>query len=610
MLRRRIGIGLCVAIVSAGVGASLAGYKLAKSIENVSISLQLERDVEQNTRQIERGLRESIIPISALAVFLGSQTSITDAQFQAAAAEAAKLGIPAGRLVYAPVVTEEERDAFEKAAQEAGLINYHITEMMPDGRFVTAKRRSHYVPVRLERVERGYPGNLGFDIRSDPVRRQALDVARDSGMPVAIQPTLRQRVLLATPTEVIYWPVYAGDASAESVDVRRAHLKGYVSIILGVSDLLTYATRDGLSGLDRVLFVVRGIDDDGIDHAVATYVNGSVLPSGNNLASTSDSQFVVFRREFTLLRQHWTLEHEFSTAAVSPLYASTPTFTLLGGLVLTGGLGLLLFDYIRRTEIDRSRQRLLAALTRQQEQSNLALQDMNKKLEVRERTAAQLARGRTRFLAVAAHELRQPLHASTLLTTALLRRVNDAESREIVGSLQELTLSMHGMFTNLLDLSRLDGETLVVQIQPVALDALFVKIIGDLAREAAGKGVSLRKAGTFPTIDTDPLLLETIGRNLIGNAVKFTDRGNVLVSARLRGASLKIEIWDTGPGIPPEQLERIFDEFERLRPTSNKPGIGLGLSIVRQLSRAIGADVTVCSKPGKGSRFTVRLSIS
>ncbi len=299
----------------------------------------------------------------------------------------------------------------------------------------------------------------------------------------------------------------------------------------------------------------------------------------------------------------------FSPDVVAPLRSAAPTIAFALGLLLTAAVTALQAFLLWQQRRGRRREAQLARLTVDQGHLNTELTAANAELGRRERAAEGIAHARTRFLASASHDLRQPLHALALFTSALQRRVSDAVGLELVGNIQELIVSMQHMFTSLLNLSRLDAAAVEVVLKPHDIQALVSRMLVEFSlqaqAQAQAKGVSLRKAGRFPTIETDPVLLESILRNLVGNALKFTDTGGVLIAGRVRGTMLRIEIWDSGPGIEAVAFERIFPEFERAGSTGGRPGFGLGLPIARRLGHLIGAEIEMCSRLGHGSCFSI-----
>lgn len=227
------------------------------------------------------------------------------------------------------------------------------------------------------------------------------------------------------------------------------------------------------------------------------------------------------------------------------------------------------------------------------------------------RNQAEIAnRSKTQFFAAASHDLRQPLHALGLFAAALSERVHDPEVVRVVTSINASVEALETLFNELLDISKIDAGVIKAAPANFSLQSLFDRLRMDLEPEAAEKGLRLRVLPTKAYVFSDQVLIERILRNLISNALRYTRAGGVLLGARRRGRSISIEVWDTGVGIPPEERERIFEEFYQLgNPERNsKKGLGLGLSIVKRLGGLLGAAVTVDSRPGRGSVFRVRVS--
>lgn len=212
--------------------------------------------------------------------------------------------------------------------------------------------------------------------------------------------------------------------------------------------------------------------------------------------------------------------------------------------------------------------------------------------------AAAADMAKSRFLAVASHDMRQPLHALTLYLSALERRVETPEARDIIAKMERATQSMIGMFSMLLDLARVQAGVITPEITNAALEPVFERL-------AAGHATGVVEVASTPlAVYTDPVLLERILANLLSNAVKHGG-GKARLSATAEGAYVQIEVADDGPGIALEDQTRIFDEFVRLK--TQNDGLGLGLAIVRRLAERLDVAVAIDSAPGRGSRFTVRV---
>jgi signal transduction histidine kinase/ActR/RegA family two-component response regulator len=217
------------------------------------------------------------------------------------------------------------------------------------------------------------------------------------------------------------------------------------------------------------------------------------------------------------------------------------------------------------------------------------------------RTLEEANLAKTRFLAVASHDMRQPLHALTLYLSALERRVESAEAREIVAKMDRATQSMIGMFSTLLDLARIQAGVVKPEIAPAPLQPVIDRIL------AEHPGSNVEAARTSLWARTDPLLLERIVRNLVTNALKHGGGKARIVVAR-DGRFAEITVADDGQGIPVEDQDRIFEEFVRL--DRGAPGLGLGLAIVKHMADLLQMPIRVESSPGAGARFILRTPIA
>jgi two-component system, sensor histidine kinase len=242
--------------------------------------------------------------------------------------------------------------------------------------------------------------------------------------------------------------------------------------------------------------------------------------------------------------------------------------------------------------------------------------DLIGELQAQTRTAehAQAAaetanRAKSQFLAAASHDLRQPLHAMGLFAAALAARAREPELKPLVASIHASVDALESLFAQLLDLSRLDAGGLTPERAVTPLQPMFARLASDFAPQAAAHGLSLALVPTALAVDSDPVLLERILRNLVANALRYTRAGGVVVGARRRGGAVRIDVVDTGIGIAPEFHERIFDEFVQAGDAPKRHaggrGMGLGLAIVRRLAALLHHTLELSSVPERGSRFSV-----
>jgi signal transduction histidine kinase len=214
---------------------------------------------------------------------------------------------------------------------------------------------------------------------------------------------------------------------------------------------------------------------------------------------------------------------------------------------------------------------------------------------------------KSRFLAAASHDLRQPLHALGLFASALADEVTTPAQTALAQRIARSVDALEALFSSLLDISRLDAGVVHAHPVPIRADDLLDRIAHDFAPEALERSLRFAVVPSRAIVRSDPVLLERILRNLVSNAMRYTRTGGVVVGCRPRGTDVAFEVWDTGPGIAPGDRERIFEEFWQAgsRELDRAGGLGLGLAIVRRLAGLLGHRVVVDSRPGRGSIFRV-----
>lgn len=235
--------------------------------------------------------------------------------------------------------------------------------------------------------------------------------------------------------------------------------------------------------------------------------------------------------------------------------------------------------------------------------------DLVKELTAQKEAAERANIAKTRFLAAASHDLRQPLHAMGLFVSALNERVRDTSTRTLVSQLSASTEALRDLLNALLDVSRLDAGVVQPRITSCSIQNLFDRLAHDYVPVAEEKNITLRFVPTSYWVQCDATLLERIIRNLVSNAVRYTNAGGVIVGCRRRGDQLRIEVRDSGIGIAPEELDNIFHEFYQIgNPERDRSqGLGLGLAIAQRLARLLGHRIDVSSAPGKGAVFALTI---
>ncbi|MFC0219139.1 NahK/ErcS family hybrid sensor histidine kinase/response regulator [Pseudochelatococcus lubricantis] len=218
---------------------------------------------------------------------------------------------------------------------------------------------------------------------------------------------------------------------------------------------------------------------------------------------------------------------------------------------------------------------------------------------------------KTRFLAAASHDILQPLNAARLYATSLVERDRKADNAALAENVEASLDAVEEILTALLDISRLDSGVMQPELSSLRIDSLLRQLQREFGMAAQEKHVGLRVVAPALTVRSDRRLLRRMLQNFVSNAIKYTPSGRVLIGARRRGSSLRIEVWDTGLGIPASQQHLVFREFQRLQQGAKiARGLGLGLSIVERISRVLAHPVSLCSEPGKGTVFMVTVPLT
>ncbi len=277
-----------------------------------------------------------------------------------------------------------------------------------------------------------------------------------------------------------------------------------------------------------------------------------------------------------------------------------PAFVLLGVYyLLTCGHAYALAQAARNSILLKfDNRRLLVEL---RAQSSRALQSQAQ--------AERASQDKSRFLAAASHDLRQPVHAIGLFLEALQRTPLSAHQALVLGHAHAALGSTTEMLGTLLDYSRLEAGVVQARRVPFAVQPLLQALEQEFGAESDSKNLFYRTRETTVAALADRALVDLVMRNLISNALRYTQHGGVLISCRTRGRRLALEVWDSGSGIAPEHLQDIFQEFHQLGnpERDRRKGLGLGLAIVQRLATAMGTDVEVRSRPGHGSVFRLWL---
>ncbi|HUR90835.1 MAG TPA: CHASE domain-containing protein [Ramlibacter sp.] len=478
-------------------------------------------------------------------------------------------------LGYSVRVMPSELAAHERKVRTQGYPDYAVRPAGPRAEYTSAL---YFEPTALTALS-----TLGSDFHAEPSRRHAMDAARDSGT-IAISNKIKlpdEDAQQVQPGYRMFMPVYGGGPVPATVEDRRKALTGWIYAAFSMDGLMANILGERTN---MVVEVYDGGVGEGDDvEAVSDRVGGE-----------SSVKLLTASQKVQVGGYSWTL-----TAQALPNFA-TPIATSQLQLVARVGAAASLLLAI-----------LTWALIRRRIRARMADDELRAAKEHAE--AASVAK--TRFLAAASHDLRQPvqalgLFAATLQAMARKPQLSGEEVGHVAGRLQLALQGLGRLLNGLFDLSGLDNGTVTVSKRPVAIEQLFAELQTAFAGPAAAKGLQLRvRARRALWLDTDPVIVSRILSNLVANAVRYTNEGAVLVGCRLHGNEVEMQVIDTGIGIAPAEQARIFSEFYQVADVSRERerGMGLGLAIAQRSAQLLGGSIRVRSAPGKGSCFSLTL---
>jgi len=304
------------------------------------------------------------------------------------------------------------------------------------------------------------------------------------------------------------------------------------------------------------------------------------------------------------------------------LRSYVPNYDEQGGIV---GFFVLIRDITERRKTALALERAYDDLEQRVRERTAALTDLNAQLrqEIAERAAVEVRlreakleaeranMSKTKFLAAVSHDLLQPLNAARLFTSALLEQSFGPKAESLVRSVSNSLDDVENLLGTLVDISKLDAGVIKPDISAFDLRDLLNNIAREFRQLAQAEGLVLDFVPSSAVVESDSQLLARILRNFLANAIRYTRRGRILLGCRRRRDHVLLQVWDTGPGIPADKLDEIFQEFKRIRPDDGRKdkGLGLGLAIVDKIARMLGHEVTVASVEGRGSVFSVQVPL-
>jgi two-component system, OmpR family, sensor kinase len=465
-------------------------------------------------------------------------------------------------------MSAEARPGVEAEMRRQGLSSFKV---WPEG-----PRREYHAILYLEPLDLRNRAALGFDMSSEPVRRAAMERARDSGAPTASGlVTLVQEITAQKQAGfLIYVPVYRGERAPQSVAARRVALMGYVYSPFRADDLF-----EGLFGHVDPWVSFEVYDGPKIHPAALLYRSPPGRPPHAARLEASE--------RLQLAGRVWTLR-----VLSTPAFEASLGRQLLPGSIAIGLLASLALFFVSRAQV-LARQRVEAMA-----------EELGRAVQLRDD-----------FLSVAGHELKTPLAALTLQLQNLRRRAAQGEPApapllERLDKISGQVARLSRLVNELLDVSRITSDRLALQLEEVELGALAREVVERFSDQLERAGCSLLLQVEAPVVGRwDRGRLDQVITNLLSNAIKYSPGKPIELSVAQGGTGVRLTVRDQGIGIPSKVQGRIFERFERAVSERHYGGLGLGLWISRQIVLAHGGTISLQSAPGEGSTFTVELPL-
>jgi len=551
------------------------------------------------------------------------RTTVDAAQFRAVSTPLLARSPWQSTFEWLPRVTLAARDAFETA--HAGLDGISIREVDAQGSVVRAGSRNDYFPVAWTDPESGREALVGVDHAHDAQRGSALARAVASNAMTSTPPLSS---IANSPegrlVQTLYAPVDDAAISAGR-PIDPARVRGMVAATLDLAALLQASVAQmGMHDQFVLLFdpdapgsaallwrdqqPLRIVEPDARAALVAEVVGG---------VSASHDVRVADRRWTMLARPAW--------ASTMPRPGWLQVSVLLSGLAFTGLLAALLAARRRHDELRQEAHSQLEtqvqARTRDLASTNMRLRDeidghrrTEALLQDARQRAEEASRAKSRFLANMSHEIRTPLNAVLGYTQLLIEdRRLPADSRERLRVIYGAGQRLLGLINDVLDLAKIEAGALQVHLAPIALRHELDEIFALFAPRAEAKGLALRMDVDLDSDDglvTDRAKFGQVVLNLLGNALKFTDSGRILLRAWRTGGDTVVEVEDTGPGMDADELDGVFTAFRQGAAGLEKGGTGLGLNLSQHIAQALGGELTIASEKGRGTTVRLRLPMA
>ena len=566
-------------------------YEYSQENLRTEIKRRYEAKAEQLQERIDLGL-ESLTSIAAL--YKASETVSREA-FQIFVHSDAAFHEGTIALGWVPRVTEESRKAFIEKAREESSPRFNIFEVSGHGMPGSSRTHNDYFPIYHLISLHDERLSEGMNLAAVPSKRRAMQVA------VNLKTTaVTRRIHLYSGTGQFGFQAFlpVPETGKKSYDDITT-ISGFAMGQFDISALLKSVFADE-NDLDITLLDATARENEQFLYHFGSGSDQEIkLKKVSEIESLATSHWI---RRFNVGDRQWLAVFRSSSASLNGAGATKgswlPYLGVISGILITSLISLYLFlAQLRGRQLFLSRQRVAKerALKTEAVEENLS---------------------KSRFLRAASHDLRQPLNTLSLCTHLLESKVSDdPETSDLIDKIKLSTKSMNNMFNALLDLGRLEAGELQPRISNFHVEELLENLGQEFSMIAGEKNLKLQVEKITGIITSDPDLLERILRNLLSNAIRYTESGKILLSCEKKGEELRIQVSDTGPGFDEEIKKNLFEEFYRgdkvnhfddqVNDQESVQGLGLGLSIVSHTAKLLGHNFGAYSEKGKGATFYV-----
>lgn len=571
-----------------GLTMSLFGTKFLLEYTQQQQQIWIEHHAETHSEHLQISITSAINSLSSISAFFKVQENINQDSFSkfVESDAAVKTGILA--LAWVPRITHEKRKLFETEFDKYLQGYRSITEVNGHGLIMPAMIAKEYFPIQHLFTNDETSLFIGLNMSAKPIMRENINKAMQARELFSTQPKYASQIIPERKTFQTYFPVYNDNTPSSD-------LIGFVMGLFDI-DILVNNTFHPSEQTNMLLF-----DADTKKENQLIYKSKTTAMEKINIRNIDDLdklEVPYWTRYFEVGNRNWLgvfLSNEPNTLS---LQVWLPYLGLFLGLLITSLLSIYLFIALLRGKKIHNLENQLNGSVRllTSQRSALSKQALLSKKYKEESSE------KTRFLNALGHDLRQPLSSLGLYLAQL--KLNENDSNKPIIEKTKLTLkSLNKMFESMLDMARLDAGTIKTKKMNIELNILFQSLQEEFELLAANKGLEIRNRCHDQYIYSDPVLLESILRNLLTNAIKFTEKGKILLASRKQNNKTIIYVMDTGQGIDNSKIEEIFRPYTRGDGISDEIGLGLGLAIVMHAVHLLGYDLSVTSKLDRGTCF-------